>query len=87
MIRDIIDGHIKELFDQNNKLFKDRMDVCKKCPLYISTISGPICNSKLWINKDNVTSKTKTDGFVRGCGCRLNAKTRVEKGRCIILKW
>lgn len=86
-ILDIIDGHVNEMFNANEELYEKRMKICKECPLYKLTPIGPICNPKLYINKSNEVSAYKKEGFVKGCGCRLNAKTRLFHGKCIISKW
>ena len=55
--------------------------------LYKETPVGPICNPKLYINKEGDIATYKKDGYVRGCSCRLSAKTRLNHGKCIIGKW
>lgn len=82
-IFDIIDGHVNEMFNANEGLYEERMKICKECPLYKETPVGPICNPKLYINKEGKTSAYKKDGYVRGCSCRLSAKTRLIHGKCI----
>ena len=47
-----------------------------------------MCNNKLWLNpitKD--VSLDKKDGYVRGCGCVLSAKTRLPNAVCPANKW
>lgn len=51
-IFDIIDGHVNEMFNANEELYEKRMKICKECPLYKETPVGPICNPKLYINKE-----------------------------------
>lgn len=87
-ILDIIDGHVNEMFNANEELYEERMKVCKECPLYKETPIGPICNPKLYINitdKTSVIDRSKI-GYKSGCGCRLNAKTRLPHGKCIVGK-
>lgn len=86
-IIDIINGHVNEAFNSNEELYKKRIEICKKCPLYKESNFGPICNPKLFINKNDETSTVKKEGYVKGCGCRLNAKTRLTYSKCIINKW
>ncbi len=87
-IGSIINGHMKELVGSNQDLSDYRIGICRKCPLCTDTAIGLICNRFLWINKDTLeTSKAPRDGYVRGCGCRLDAKTRNEDDSCIIDKW
>ena len=33
-MRNIIDGHLKELLRQNKEMSKERMDICKECPMF-----------------------------------------------------
>lgn len=58
-IFDIIDGHVNEMFNANEGLYEERMKICKECPLYKETPVGPICNPKLYINKEGKTSAYK----------------------------
>ena len=52
------------------------------------TLGGPICSSSLCLNKTTgeVISAYKP-GYTCGCGCRLNAKTRIPDARCVLNKW
>ena len=84
----IIDGHAKEALGINQDMSETRMTICRDCPLYKQTAMGPVCNSKLWL--DTLTgeiSETRKPGFKSGCGCRLNAKTRLSYTHCPIDKW
>lgn len=89
MINDIIDGHLKELFNKEEDLSKERLLVCKTCPLYKSdSILGAICNSKLYLNPDtNDISNYPRKGYYNGCNCRLEAKSRLLNGKCPLGKW
>jgi hypothetical protein len=86
---DIVKGHFNELFDYEGELSKERMLVCKACPLLIMKPGiGPVCNSALYLNiATGDTSEAPKDGYKRGCGCRLNAKTRVADASCPLGKW
>jgi len=87
-VNEILIGHINELLDNEEKLFNERMSICKQCPLYKETKFGPICNPDLYINPTTQeTSNLPIHGWVKGCSCRLNAKTRSPKSKCIINKW
>lgn len=86
-IKDIIDGHIKEFCSINEELSKSRMQICRKCPIFSKKMGG-ICDSKLWINPNtDEISVSKQPGYIRGCGCRLNSKTRLPNAVCIADKW
>lgn len=86
-IGNIVNGHVNELLGLNKDISKERMKICQKCPLF-SLKYGGLCNNKLYIdpNTDDV-SITPKDGYVRGCGCRLQAKTSLLNAKCIIDKW
>lgn len=84
----IVDGHIKELLGHNKPISERRMEICKTCPLYKETMVGPLCNSRLWYNKaTGETSSIRQIGYINGCGCRLNAKTRLPGAKCVLGKW
>ena len=82
-IGDIIKGHTNELLGLNKDISSIRLDICKKCPLYKATLAGAICNNKLWYNPETgEISNTKKDNYIRGCGCRLAAKTTIPYMTC-----
>lgn len=84
---DIINGHTKELLNLGEDLSKSRLHICYSCPLYSNKLGG-ICNSKLWLNVNTGdVSTTAKPGYVRGCSCRLNAKTRLTNAACPAGKW
>lgn len=86
-IKEIIKGHLKELINANEELCNERLEICKRCPLYIVKSYGAVCNNKLWINKKDEVSRYPREGYVRGCNCRLTAKARLENECCVIHKW
>lgn len=84
---DIVTGHTKELLNLGEDLSKNRLKICYSCPLYSNKLGG-ICNSKLWLNVNTGdVSTTVKPGYVRGCSCRLNAKTRLANATCPAGKW
>lgn len=84
----IIQGHVNEVLGQNQSISERRMEICKQCPLYKESMVGPICNSRLWYNPSTgETSTIRQMGFKNGCGCRLNAKTRLQSAKCTLGKW
>ena len=88
MIKDIINGHLNELMNKEEELFKKRIVICEECPLYKYTPMGPICNNYLFLDPaTNDYSKEEKEGYIRGCGCRLNAKTRLIDAECPAGKW
>jgi len=86
-IKDIVEGHINELLGNHKDLSEHRLTICMNCPIYKSTIAGPLCDPDKWINKENESSNVFFEGAIRGCGCRLNAKTALRHARCIVNKW
>ena len=49
---------------------------------------GGICNPKLYLNPKTGDVSTKyKDGYGKGCGCRLQAKTKLTGARCPNDKW
>ena len=75
-IKDILSGHAKEFLNINEKLYLKRLEICKECPLYSEKYGG-YCDPKLWINpRTGQVSDVEMVGWVKGCGCRLMAKTR-----------
>ena len=87
-IKGIVTGHVSELLGLNKSLSSGRLQICRECPLYKPTIAGAICNNKLWYNPETgEISNTKKDNYIRGCGCRLAAKTTIPYMTCPVGKW
>lgn len=83
----IVNGHVNEMLGLNKDISEARLKICKKCPIY-STQFGGICNGKLYLNPETGdVSTTKKDGYVKGCSCRLNAKTTIITEHCPAKKW
>ena len=89
-IGQIIDGHIKEALGVNQSLSEKRLDICEICPIFSrknKTIGG-VCSSYLYLNPvTNEISTVYKKGYFKGCGCRLNAKTRLKNQKCPAGKW
>ena len=86
-IGNIVTGHVNEVLGLNKNLKDVRMEICRKCPLY-SPIWGGSCNSRLWMSKSNGDVSTSyKPGYIKGCGCRLKAKTTLAKEKCPAGKW
>lgn len=84
---DIVDGNIKGLLGINEELSKSRTKICYSCPLFSNKLGGS-CNSKLWLNPTTGDiSLNKKDNYFRGCGCIINAKTRLINAKCPAGKW
>lgn len=86
-IKNIVQGHINELLSINTDISAERLNICYQCPLYSSKLDG-ICNNKLWLNiQTGDVSTIQKDGYKRGCGCRVKAKTRLVNATCPLGKW
>lgn len=86
-VGNIIKGHVNEVLGLNVDLKQKRMEICKECPIF-KDILGGICNSQLWLNpKTGDVNKEYKDGYYRGCGCRLQAKTTLVTASCPAKKW
>lgn len=86
-VTQIVKGHINELVGLNEDISEARMKICRNCPIFSNEFGG-ICNSKLYIDPetDNVSLKP-LDGYVKGCGCRMLAKTTLPNAKCVASKW
>lgn len=73
----------------DEKMFNERMEICKKCPLYKEdSIRGPICDSNKFISPDGTKwSWFRRDGYIRGCGCSLRRSLSNVNKKCICGKW
>ena len=86
-VKDIIQGHINEVFNINEDISKNRLKICYRCPLYSNKLGG-ICNSRLWLNRNTGdVSVIMKPGYIKGCGCRLRSKTRLPNAKCPVDKW
>lgn len=68
---------------------EERLKICDKCPLCRKDPTwGPTCDSSKYMNKDTgEVSRIPRAGWVRGCGCKLNWRTKSPTARCIAGKW
>jgi len=86
-VKNIIQGHINEVFNINEDISKNRLKICYRCPLYSNKLGG-ICNSRLWLNRNTGdVSVIMKPGYIKGCGCRLRSKTRLPNAKCPVDKW
>lgn len=88
-IDQIIDGTLKNIFNQNEELYKERIAICKKCKLFVNDkFLGDVCSSALYLNPyTDKVSDQKKPGYIQGCGCVLGSKTRVSEATCPAGKW
>lgn len=68
-------------------LFEKRIEICKKCPLWKDTPTGPVCDSNKYINIDKNVSYFKRNGFYKGCGCKLYFRAKNPRLHCVINLW
>ena len=84
----IIKGHINEITNQEDDLYKSRIKICQSCPLFTETAVGPVCDSKKCYDpKTEKTTTYPTQGSICGCGCRLGAALRIKNKTCNMNKW
>lgn len=84
---DILDGHVKELLGANSDLSEQRLNICKQCAIYKPQLGG-ICDSSKYVSPDGSEwSLTRKTGYIRGCGCRLAAKSKLPHGKCPVGLW
>lgn len=88
-MKQIINGHVNELFNKEQELYEKRMKICNTCELKVDDrILGPVCSRNKWVNFiTGEISEVQKDGFYNGCGCRLKAKLRVREASCPNNKW
>ena len=86
-VKNIIQGHINEVFNINEDISKNRLKICYRCPLYSNKLGG-ICNSRLWLNRNTGdVSIIMKPGYIKGCGCKLLQKTKIPSSTCPANKW
>jgi len=87
-LSEIVDGHIKELLNQEQLLYDTRIAVCRDCKLITKDkVLGEICDRKKWFDLNTgAVSLVRIDGYINGCGCRLSAKARIPEATCPLRK-
>ena len=50
-VGNIIKGHVNELLGLNKDISKERLKICKQCPLYLEDYGGQ-CNPRLYLNPE-----------------------------------
>lgn len=66
---------------------EERLKICKACPLWKMTSWGGVCDGDKYINAVGDVSYFPRDGYVQGCNCRLNYKTKDPFSHCNAGKW
>lgn len=88
-VTQILEGTFNNITNRKEDLSTERMKFCNVCPLKKEDeFFGPMCNSHKWVNPiTNEISYFHIDGYVQGCGCVLESKTRVQNAVCPAGKW
>lgn len=86
---EIINGHLKELLNQEQTLSEKRIQICRECKLFKDDkVLGYICDKNKYYNPiTDSLALEPTDGYINGCGCRLRAKSRLQEAKCPLNKW
>lgn len=67
---------------------EERINICKKCPLYKQQTWGAVCDSNKYISKDGKEwSYFKKKDWVRGCGCLIKVFAKRPHSSCVIGLW
>lgn len=85
----IVQGHVNEALNKEKDLYTRRIEICKNCPLFTNKkVVGYVCDSKKYYNPEtDELGEFPQKGFINGCGCRLEAKTRLKSAKCVLGKW
>lgn len=85
----IAEGWARDLVKSEQELHDYRMAICRQCPLMkMDENFGPICSSsKCYREKDQTIRDYPGDGYICGCGCLLDKKTRVKSAECVLKRW
>lgn len=84
----IAQGHFNEITKRENELHDSRMEICKDCPLFTQTSLGGMCDAKKCLNQSTgEIGSYPGQNIICGCGCRLDAKTRLKYAHCVLNKW
>lgn len=88
-ISDIVEGTFNNVTNRYEDLFLERIKFCNKCPIIKDDeVFGLMCDNKKWLNPiTNKVSYFPLDGYMQGCGCILESKTRVPHAVCPAGKW
>lgn len=88
-ISQIVEGTFNNITNRKEDLFKERIAICNTCKLKIvDEIFGIMCNKRMWLNPiTDETALIPLDGYVKGCGCVMESKTRVPEATCVAGKW
>jgi len=83
----IIEGHFNEITNREQSLSEKRLSVCRQCPLYTEGRIGAVCDAKKCVNSEGNITTYPIKGSTCGCGCRLEAKSRLKNAKCVLNKW
>jgi hypothetical protein len=84
-IGNVVKGNASKLVGADVDLPAARKEICKKCLIY--SREG-LCNNKLYLNPEtNDVAVEPAEGYVRGCGCVIDVKTKNPTSHCPAKKW
>lgn len=86
-VRQVVKGHVNEILGREQLLSEDRMKICKACPLFSDSFGGLCDSKKCWNTSENKLVYGPGEKIICGCGCRLEAKTRLKRSHCVLNKW
>lgn len=67
---------------------KERIEICKKCPILRTTEYGMVCDERKYISPDGKeASFFQRPGWKKGCGCIITIKARNDDNHCVVGKW
>ena len=82
----ITKGLLDAILKRGEALKEERISICKSCPLYCNTPLGEWCTPFIYVNDEGETSSEYKEGYINGCGCYLNGKTRGIDNECPLKK-
>lgn len=63
-----------------------RQRICNLCPIHLEEEN--ICDAYSYVNPETMEkSKKPKEGFIKGCGCRLDFKIKNINSKCIAGLW
>lgn len=88
-IKQIASGWKKSLLNEEEELSKKRTAICKQCPLYTNdaVFHGKCDSGKCFDTKEMKLVPSPGPNIVCGCGCKIDAKSRLKNAKCVLNKW
>lgn len=86
-VGNILEGHYNELVGKEQDLSESRMKICRECPLFTDRLGGVCDSKKCWDTNKKELVSAPGKRIICGCGCRLLAKTKLPRAKCVLNKW